>query len=629
MRSSQVMDPAATDAAASSVSVARIARFRLGQFWIIAFCLLFISFIVAGILATTDPNTRAAVSGGAQTLLVLIGTLLCWWVSLRVPAGRPRWAWRSIAFAQALYLIANVLLTVAPPSPTTLSLANYANVTIFLSFYVFLALGILLLPSVESTVARQARLLLDVAIVVGALLGPSLVFLVIPRYLSANPLDVIYVGYPFADLMLLLVAGVQVIRGIQHDYRPAFFWLMIGSLCFVYADVAFNTVTLPAFTQGASPSFGVFWIDPLWIAGLGAFCLAPLSLLVRGSEQEHWSWLNTMAARLGHIRPGRALSQFLVLGAPVLVLFGLIVFTELAPAYRAEAVPVTVLALAVVGCIIARQLLTMRDLVDARLANERAQQLDSLKDQFITSVNHELRTPLMTMQGYIHILSEPEAQQVSASKREDMLARAKRACEGLVHLVESILSTRRIEDDATDFTPEVVSLRAAVEAALSLLNPRDADPAGRRIAVHIPATLQVWGEHVRVQEIVMNLLSNAIKYSPEDAPITVTARLVGAKGTHFLDIQHSGGKAKQMAELTVQDRGLGIPPAQAALLFRRFVRLPRDLASNIHGNGLGLYLCRVYAEAMGGAIWVESSGLEGEGATFCLRLPLAPAQRAP
>ena len=84
-----------------------------------------------------------------------------------------------------------------------------------------------------------------------------------------------------------------------------------------------------------------------------------------------------------------------------------------------------------------------------------------------------------------------------------------------------------------------------------------------------------------------------------------------------------------MTEIVVRDYGRGIPPEQAPLLFNRFARLPRDLASSISGNGLGLYLCRLYVEAMGGLIWVRSSGIAGDGSAFHLLLPASAPGTAP
>jgi signal transduction histidine kinase len=83
-----------------------------------------------------------------------------------------------------------------------------------------------------------------------------------------------------------------------------------------------------------------------------------------------------------------------------------------------------------------------------------------------------------------------------------------------------------------------------------------------------------------------------------------------------------------MVEIAVRDAGLGIPPEQIPLLFHRFARLPRDLASPVAGSGLGLYLCRMLTESMGGTIRVESSGVAGEGSTFFVRLPLPPKAAA-
>lgn len=80
-----------------------------------------------------------------------------------------------------------------------------------------------------------------------------------------------------------------------------------------------------------------------------------------------------------------------------------------------------------------------------------------------------------------------------------------------------------------------------------------------------------------------------------------------------------------MVDIVIRDHGFGIPPDQAPLLFQRFVRLPRDLASTTIGNGLGLSLCRELTEAMGGRIWLESTGIEGEGAAFFVRLPVPPS----
>ncbi len=99
--------------------------------------------------------------------------------------------------------------------------------------------------------------------------------------------------------------------------------------------------------------------------------------------------------------------------------------------------------------------------------------------------------------------------------------------------------------------------------------------------------------------------------------------MVSEKKPHMLAANRSAQR-RQLVEITVKDQGLGIPPEQIPLLFRRFVRLPRDIASTVRGTGLGLHLCKVFTEAMGGQIWVESTSVPGEGSTFHLRLP-APA----
>jgi signal transduction histidine kinase len=268
------------------------------------------------------------------------------------------------------------------------------------------------------------------------------------------------------------------------------------------------------------------------------------------------------------------------------------------------------------------------EIIELQQREARAQQLDALKDQFIVSVNHELRTPIMTMQGYIELLGELQ-NQVDPTERTTMLNRARAANEVLVHLVQSILDTRRIDKDADAFVPEPVALRPALYAAATLTDPNQGDSPPRQLYVDVPEDLVVVGEKDRLQQVLTNLLSNAVKYSAAGTPVRVAAHVDGAMQSSGPRPKGAPKPEKAFVELTIQDYGLGIPPDQIPLLFRRFVRLPRDLASRTLGTGLGLYLCRVYVEAMGGTIWVESSGVSGEGSTFHIRLPQAPYDMAP
>jgi two-component system, NarL family, capsular synthesis sensor histidine kinase RcsC len=184
-------------------------------------------------------------------------------------------------------------------------------------------------------------------------------------------------------------------------------------------------------------------------------------------------------------------------------------------------------------------------------------------------------------------------------------------------LLDSILDSRRIDESASNFTPQRVDVRTTLMSALQLIDPMEGNLAHRDLHLAVPEDLAIWGDAVRLQQILTNLVSNALKYSPADTPIEITARVI-AEGK-----QHA-----QQVEITVRDHGLGVPPEQAPLLFNRFVRLPRDIASTIVGNGVGLYLCRVLTEAMHGTIELKSTGIAGEGSTFVIHLPQVRPQRS-
>lgn len=266
---------------------------------------------------------------------------------------------------------------------------------------------------------------------------------------------------------------------------------------------------------------------------------------------------------------------------------------------------------------------TLRELGDVRIAYTRAQQLDQLKDQFIAHINHELRSPVMALQGHVELLLLAE-DKLSHEERHAYLERAKHAGDDLVALVTSILAVRRLEQQMEAFAPERVSVSETLESAIRLIDPREGQQIERSLHLTIPQELHVWAEPVRMRQILTNLLSNAVKYSPSGTPVEVTATITFDKPDVAKRRQRQESQPRQMVEITVRDYGYGIPPEQIPLLFKRFVRLPRDLASNVSGNGLGLYLSRTLAEAMGGTLWVESAGIEGEGSAFHLRLPVPP-----
>jgi signal transduction histidine kinase len=334
-----------------------------------------------------------------------------------------------------------------------------------------------------------------------------------------------------------------------------------------------------------------------------------------------------LAGLLGNIR-WIALATGVMNGATVLLLLVLPRASGLGPIFSGEMpllIPIAVAHqwLFAVLMIIIWQLFR-RTLGEIGVAYERAQQLDALKDEFIASVNHELRTPLMTMQTYLETIRD-SSEQLPPDELRSVLDQVCRVGDSLVELVQSILSTRQIDRESKTFASEPVSVKQALDDAVQLIDPRAGQHIPRDLILDVPEDLVIWGERVRLQQVLTNLLSNAVKYSAPGTPIEIRARTVEQQAAATRGRRTRATPSPVLiAEITIRDYGHGIPPEQLHLLFNRFVRLPRDLASKVTGTGLGLYLCRILVESMGGRIWAESTGEDGEGSAFHLTLPAAP-----
>ena len=239
--------------------------------------------------------------------------------------------------------------------------------------------------------------------------------------------------------------------------------------------------------------------------------------------------------------------------------------------------------------------------IELRAAYERQKELDLLKDQFIITASHELRTPLTAVLGYIELLAAYNSS-LSLETRAEFIAKAHYGCDELALMVNNIMDASRVELDAENVKLSQVSLAEPIKHVLEILEAMT-QREQRAIQVEVPDEVSVMANTIQLRQILLNLMSNALKYSPQGSSIEITS---------VIDDGH--------VTLRIHDHGLGVPVEDQSHLFERFVRLERDMNSPVRGAGLGLYICKQLVTAMGGEIWIESSGIPGEGSSFVFKL---------
>jgi len=227
--------------------------------------------------------------------------------------------------------------------------------------------------------------------------------------------------------------------------------------------------------------------------------------------------------------------------------------------------------------------------------------VDRLKDEFISMVSHELRSPLTVIMGAINTALS-EADRLPPEERRDLLRDAAWETESLSHLLENLIELSRAQANRLVLNVEPINIKGVVWDTLGRLR-RQATEC--RFVVDIPGDLPlVSADEIRVGRILYNLLENAVKYSPDGGDIRVTAR------------PEDGGVV-----IAVADRGIGMSAVDQEKLFGPFVRLDDAREKGIGGIGLGLVVCQRLIEVQGGRIWVESE--PGRGSTFFFTLPAA------
>ena len=226
-----------------------------------------------------------------------------------------------------------------------------------------------------------------------------------------------------------------------------------------------------------------------------------------------------------------------------------------------------------------------------------AAETERLRNALLSSVSHDLRTPLGAISGAATTLLALGGS-IDEPTRRELLATVKAEAHRLGRRVDNLLDMTRLEAGAVSLHLEWQPLEEVVGSALAQL---DDALAGREVHTELAETLPpVRIDAVLVGQVLVNLLENALKYSPPASAITISA-------------EHRGSEVV----LTVADRGPGIAPGEEARIFDKFQRGGVDRA--VRGAGLGLSICRAIVEAHGGRIWAESR--EGGGAVFRLSLP--------
>ena len=225
-------------------------------------------------------------------------------------------------------------------------------------------------------------------------------------------------------------------------------------------------------------------------------------------------------------------------------------------------------------------------------------ELDRMKCDFVAAVSHDLRSPLTSVKGFADLL--PMVGPLN-EQQQDFLNKIRRGVETITELISDLLDLGRIET-GVNLEMERCDMGAIVEIAAASLSSH-ANSKKQSLHKHVvPGLPPVLGNPLRLSQAVSNLIDNAIKYTPEGGQISVSAT-------------NEDGQVV----VTVQDNGIGIPPADLTRIFEKFYRVQSRETEDIVGSGLGLSIVKSIIDKHQGRIWVRSQ--EGVGSTFAFVLP--------
>ncbi len=229
----------------------------------------------------------------------------------------------------------------------------------------------------------------------------------------------------------------------------------------------------------------------------------------------------------------------------------------------------------------------------------RFREADEIKSTFVSIISHELKTPVALIQGYAETLLRKDARWDPRTRQESLQVILEES-DRLNHLIDDLLDASRLEAGKLPLEQEEIAMDSLAQRVAERFRVH---ANTHEIRVDFPEAFPiVWGDPIRMEQVLNNLLSNAIKYSPRGGTIEVRGRA-----------------APDEVIVTVADEGVGIPFEEQPHVFESFFRGSREYQQQTSGAGLGLYLAQAIVEAHGGRIWVDSD--PGAGAAFSFAIP--------
>lgn len=240
---------------------------------------------------------------------------------------------------------------------------------------------------------------------------------------------------------------------------------------------------------------------------------------------------------------------------------------------------------------------------DFNLMANQLKELDHMKQDFVSSVTHELRSPMTSIGMNLDLFIEGSYGPLNSEQKEILRVMRDNAAR-LGRFINDLLDVAKLERGKMEITPVSMAINSAIEGPMQLAKVM-ADAKKITLTAEIPEGVpQVFIDSDRVQQVITNLLSNAVKFTPEGGKITVKVK----------------ENSDSLIQVSVCDTGMGIPGDQIAKVFEKFeqVKGTREKIKGPKGTGLGLAIVKALVEIHGGTIWAESELKKGSCFHFTL-----------